>query len=487
MDPLKTTNNLAQTGNSVGSLILLPDYTYSDFHNSYQLPLRQIVARQLPTPASDCHHFIASQEHAAGKDLSSGRSDCLESLLSLAHPGDQSYQQNVRMPRSTGRMRMLPGLEDNGSEDLDNLGNVYNVLASSLPLDRTVESNGLPFILQARRQLFLYVILRDLIFTDARWMSHFLFESVRIAHLAKDYIIENYKSGEVSRRKMNLLASNAYAITGSTEYDLANVPSFFMIQSCVLITLAEAASRVQASRELDEQYALEAMQNTYEYYATFDIILGVLTCRPTFFRYDVEFTPQAPETLFTLENGPGLRWLYGIPNRLIFTFAKMSALLEDFGPCIGTEIVDKLEREIRDIVPIIVPSTEPAIAIGQMAVQECWCLAALIYLYMGLCGSRTFDSQVTKARRQFLKILAQVRPRRSPDVFLIFPLVILGVATHDLKEQDIIRRRMLGVPECVRLGTMGNDFIRVLDSVWQTPRQGVWSDLRRACWQVLGV
>lgn len=206
-----------------------------------------------------------------------------------------------------------------------------------------------------------------------------------------------------------------------------------------------------------------------------------------FFRYNVEFPPEAPESLFLLEEGPGLRWMYGVPDRLLLTFAHMNALFEDFGPGVREDITDTLEMEIKWMKPIVGSSTEPIFAVGRMVVQECWLLAALIYLYMGLCGADSTDARVSNVRAEFMKIVASVKPKRNPDSFLVLPMVILGVATIDLNERHMIRRRMLGVSECSHPGTMENDFVRVLDNVWTNHRPVVWGDLRRAYWEVLGV
>ncbi|CAE6443261.1 unnamed protein product [Rhizoctonia solani] len=389
-------------------------YPYPYFHGAGQLPLQQFTM-----PPSDRCERLIPQKYCIGMALSSGRSDCLESLFSLALPGDQPCQRAFWTPR-TGPTQPLLDREPDLNQDFehpDSPENIRDVLLGPLSLDRSLESNGLAFLL----------------YSHAKWMSQFLFEPLRVAYLSRDYVIGTYNRGGVSRWKLDLLANNAYVITESTEYSLENTPSFFTVYSCILGILNEAASRVENSRELDREYALNAMENTYElvsslckvaslscvlsvmqvvtpvfrracpdslvglvnlpnllatiniplqYYGTLDVLLSVLTGRPMFFRYDVEFTPNTPESLFLREDGPGLRWLYGVPDRLLLTFAKMNALFEDFGSCVTGEIVDELEQEIKSVVPVVSTSTEPALTLGRVVVQQCWCLAALIYLYM---------------------------------------------------------------------------------------------------------
>ncbi|CAE6446860.1 unnamed protein product [Rhizoctonia solani] len=220
-----------------------------------------------------------------------------------------------------------------------------------------------------------------------------------------------------------------------------------------------------------------------------DALLGMLTVRPMFFRYTVRFTPQAPESLFSRADVPSLRCAFGIPDRLVMTFAHMNGLFEDFGSYVPKHMTDELEQDIKRMKPIVgvQVSTEPVLMIGRMVVQQAWFQAALIYLYMGLCGCDSTDGRVVTVRSQFIKLLASTKPRRTIDSFLVFPLVILGVATESQEERNMIRQRMLGVYECARYGRMGNDFVRILENIWSKRCSVVWSDLREACWEVIGV
>ncbi|CAE6475029.1 unnamed protein product [Rhizoctonia solani] len=64
-------------------------------------------------------------------------------------------------------------------------------------------------------------------------------------------------------------------------------------------------------------------------YGMHDILLSMLTHRPMFFRYDVIYPPHLSDTSFSTDDGPGLRWLYGVPDWLMVLPAQMNTLLED--------------------------------------------------------------------------------------------------------------------------------------------------------------
>ncbi|CAE6462038.1 unnamed protein product [Rhizoctonia solani] len=430
--------------------------------------------------------------------------------------------RSIRYPKishSTGLMK-IPDPDANLG-DPEDPENVRGEIVGFLWLDRHVESNGLPFILQAY----------------ATWISRFLFEPLRVIQIARHEVFRLYATGEESRRMMHLIAGSVYEITRSTDYNPIKSPSFATLQIMLRNRFIGARTRVETSHKWDRKYALGVMLSISEftfalskvmslstalgfmqlvapvfrlacphpldelinlptlfttkivplqYYSTLDVLLGVLTSRPMFFRYDVKFTPEAPELIFQLEDGPGIRWCDGIPDQIVLIFAQMNSLYEDFGPRVRKDVADKLEAEIKRMRPTVGSSTEPLISIGRTVVQECWFLAALIYLYMGLCGANSTDIRVVAVRAKFMRILVSIRPKRHPDAFLVFPMVIIGVATDDLNERNLIRQRILGVAECSRPGTMENDFLMILNKIWSKRLPVVWSYLREGCWEVSG-
>jgi hypothetical protein len=118
------------------------------------------------------------------------------------------------------------------------------------------------------------------------------------------------------------------------------------------------------------------------YYASMDVLFSVITGRPMFFRYDVAYTSKITESMMHVENHTGLRWLYGIPDQLTVTLARMNALREDFGVFVGEAYIRELEAEIASFKVIVGYSGGTTLAAARIVVQECWRQAAYIYLYM---------------------------------------------------------------------------------------------------------
>ncbi|CAE6437067.1 unnamed protein product [Rhizoctonia solani] len=475
-------------------------------------PNQPEVTQPFPTPPRDV------RDHDDDRPNSIEPANFLESMFSLAWAEDQPNR--ARTPQAHGLIEPAePDVDSDAPEEPDP---VQSAMVGFLSLDRNVESNSLPFILQAY----------------SAWMNIFLFEPLRVADIFRNDISHSYVLGEDYRQLMNLLAVTVYDVTRSSDYDPVNSPSSFMSEVILRRRLGEAGARVETSRDRDRRLAQDAMLKTCEFiaglcnigslsrilsfmqftapifrracpgpldelanlpallvsmvaplqfFSTFDVLLGALTGRPMFFRYAVNFSPELPEALFLLENGPGMRWKYGFPDRLLLTLGKMNGLYEDFGPNVPIQLVDELEEEIKRTQPIVSDMDSPVLAMGRMVVQECWILAALIYLYMGLCGASSTDARVAKVRTKFMRVLASVRPRRNVDSFLVFPMIILGLATNNWDERTTIQQRLLGVPECSRPGIFGNDFVRMLGHVWSKGSRVVWSDLRQACWEVSGM
>ncbi|CUA77216.1 hypothetical protein RSOLAG22IIIB_12620 [Rhizoctonia solani] len=471
-----------------------------------------------------------NHQDLAGTLIPYTRGSFLHSIFSLAWSGDQ-------LRRTSPQLTEPSQLEDDVDES-DDLEEVQAAVIGFLALDPIVESNGLPFVLQG----------------CATWLSHFMFEPLTTAQVARNDVFRIYVSGESSRRISHLLAYNTNELIRSAEYDPAKSRSFLTIEAIFRQRSIETGTRIESARGLNRQQANEAMifmnqaslrlilhplylllskwiltkckvdsltnilafmqlaAPTFRHacpdpldgfvnlptlfattnpifcsYIMMDVLLSMLTVRPMFFRYTVRFTPEAPESLFSRAGVPSLRCTFGIPDRLVMTLAQMNGLFEDFGSYVPKHMTDELEQDINRMKPIVGVSTEPFLTIGRMVVQQAWFQAALIYLYMGLCGCDSTDKRVVTIRSRFIKLLASTKPRRSMDSFLVFPLVILGVATESQEEQNMIRRRMLGVYECARPGRMGNDFVRMLENIWSKRRPVVWSDLRGACWEVIGV
>ncbi|CAE7130224.1 unnamed protein product [Rhizoctonia solani] len=419
--------------------------------------------------------------------MTAGQASLFDALFSLARPGEEYYvspDSTSRHPLDPEESLLTPVSEKGGEapsiftsddliDDTEDPEGIKAIMVRAVPLDRNVESNSLPFILES------YAI----------WIGRMIFEPLRVAHVGREYVFRKYSLGETARLRLMLVSHFARAVARTTDYDINNLPSLARFREHMSQSYQVASSNRNTSRGLDVRSAAVAFDHSYElisiackllplsavlaimqagapifrsacpeppealvhlpglllnidvslrYFATMDVLLSVITNRPMFFRYNVEFTPQVTESMMYIENHLGLQWLYGVPDRLVVTLARMNALREDFGFCVDGIYIREIEEEIAS--------------------------------FRALGGANSEDARVKKAHKRFMQTFKDSRPGRHPDLFLVLPMVILGIATHQAEDQALIRRRMLGLPDCARRKTLGNEVVRILDHIWAQAR-----------------
>ncbi|KAF8671657.1 hypothetical protein RHS04_08151 [Rhizoctonia solani] len=399
-------------------------------------------------------------------------------------------------------------------------------LTKALAPDRKVKSNMLPFLIES--------------FTS--WTKFFVFEPARVINVIRHSILRNSQAGEADQERMLLVAGAVWAVSRSTNYDLTdflrlhthvvgdvrtarkalerddltkemaiNVMSGFHDLVAIMFRVASFMDFIntldmfapifrRACPESNKELAnlpsiLSAPQDIHlKYFATLDTIQSAITSRPMFFRYNLDFISAEVEQSIDSDDGPGLRWALGIPDRLCVVLAKLNTIYED-GQQPDPEQVQALEAEIQRCSPII-PSTsvmDPVLMLGRIVVQEAWRHAAQIYLYMASHSFRallpTSHERVTAIQSKFMMLFRGVAPGRNPDSFLVLPLFMLGVAASKPHDRSDISTRLWGVAECKKQGTMGNDIVRVLTDIWArtTDRPVVWADIRTSFLRVIGI
>ncbi|KAB5590668.1 hypothetical protein CTheo_5892 [Ceratobasidium theobromae] len=497
----------------------------------------QPVNHQAPTPPHEMRNLPITEaalstsldpmrgsiQSRTVKSMTSGQASLFDSLFSLAQPGDDYYNlststyQELKSP--IGHLPSPKSEKDWESSDTTryNIENnqdpegVRAIMCRPLTLDCNVESNSLPFILES--------------------CGRMVFQPLRVARIGREYVFRKYARGELARSKLMLISHAVRIVARDTEYDVDDLPPLATLRAQMSCGYLMAHSTRDSSGELEIRTTSDAFDHSYElmslsvklfplegiltimqaaaplfrrccpdpphelvhlpslllhvdvslrYFSTVDILLSALTNRPMFFRYNVSFTSEVTESMLNIDNHLGLQWLYGVPDRLVVTLARINSLREDFGICTDEKIIQELELEIGGFKSTVGTSTEPILSVGRL---------------IGLCGADSEDVRVTMAHSLFMKIFKDAKPGRHPDLFLVLPMVIvgasLGIASHCPEDRLLIRQRMINLPDCARPRTLGYEMVQMLEDIWaQTDSSGratVWSDLRLACLRVTGV
>ncbi|ELU36638.1 fungal zn(2)-Cys(6) binuclear cluster domain-containing protein [Rhizoctonia solani AG-1 IA] len=473
---------------SPGSYSSLGGYSIPPSDPSLFVPNPDSISLGL-SPASSSNPTYYSPQISNSPGQSHSLSPASYSSPQISATPEFSGGARLNLPSQAIPTQHWPTLDEDS--DSDDLEDVRTALSNVLVMTGNAESESL-------------------VDCFALWMIRFLFEPLRGISTTKDIIIQGLARGGEALWRMMLQANIAWQVAGNAQCDIDHPPYFSTFYSHIIQRLSTAKSHIEPSREMDRCYALSALEQSFEIgtlsdilnamqhaapvfrracsdspeklvnlplllttvdislqsYATHDILFSMLTHRPMFFRYDLSHPAHVSESLFNAEDGPGLRWLYGVPDWLMVILARMNTLLEDYGSCVDPGIAKELEEEIRSERTIVAASVDPSMSMGRIVVQESWRLAALIYLFMALCGADSKDARVSKVHSKFMKLYTGVEARRNPDSFLVFPMLILGLPTSRAEDRTTIRSRMLGLQECSKPNTFGNEVVRILDDIW---------------------
>ncbi|CAE6502967.1 unnamed protein product [Rhizoctonia solani] len=479
------------------------------------------VADQLSPPTDGVHDNSAGRPRISRSMVVPSQASVPDStfrltqLESIATPTSKSPESRSIMAPTTGGSCLVissqsqadpilkwPASLDNEPQDEDS-ESIEAALLNGLVLDRQVESNAIPYIVHC----FAASLIR------------FTFEPTRLLSVLRDYISYDYSSGHETRQILILMSNISLTTAQSTDYDLTD---FITLRKQLVGRVVDARAQAELTRDsalmvmnhshqliatlwkvgslanvlnIMDLYApvfrracpeppdglvnfprrLAAMEMDLKYYAALDILQSFITHRPMFFQYDLDYPSSQEEALVKLDCEPGLRWLYGVPDRLMITLARMNTLFEVHGSSVDPAMVQGLEEEIEDCALVLnmSPGVDPTLNIGRAT---------------ALCGANSTDARVVKVLKKAMRLLRGVKPLRNTDSFLVLPMIVLGVAATSSKDRSTLFSRLRGVSECTRPGTVGNDLVRILDDIWArtTGRPAEWMDLRTACSRVTG-
>ncbi|KAH7311790.1 hypothetical protein B0J17DRAFT_773473 [Rhizoctonia solani] len=461
------------------------------------------------------------------KRMTSGQASLLNALFSL---GPSTSDRILATPSSSSTPPSTNGstwpspdteedIESETSEDSDPEG-VRQLVCGTPTLEPTVQSNSLPFVL----------------YSYATMATRTIYEPLQMAGQMKGWLTDRFNYSEESRTGVTMLANIFHTIwntrTSATDYipmasRVATQLRQRVIRASSSLSLA-AQNQAQKTRTLGDaleiitlQFQTDSLRSMIDtmaetaplfrsacpeaahelidlpaklmhpdiclrHFTLIDVLFSVTTLRPMLFRYNTHFDKE-----FRDREDVGMQWFNGIPGEFILIMARINMLLSDRWANVDPGVVVEMEQRLQDFKSAPGKSPDAYLMVARLAVQECWRLAVLIYLYMSLCSANATDPRVEKAQRSFMRVLDRTKPSRTPDVFLLAPLNIVGRVTYRPREREIIRQRLLNLQECAHPGTCGNDAVRILEDVWARAdaegRPAVWSDARVATLAVTGI
>ncbi|CAE6531902.1 unnamed protein product, partial [Rhizoctonia solani] len=228
----------------------IPNGQASSFLSTRPLQLDSII---LATNTPDSGPVMPPPSAIKSKPLTAGQASLLEALFSLGQPPDLDPPSLGTQPTPEPSTPLIsnwppPGVtqqDDVASyEDDDPEGLGVSVVCRQPVLDRTVESNALPFMLQGY----------------ATWIGRMAFEPSKLTHIAREFVFNHFEDGRQESRWIIALLANVGSRIGGAEG--SPNPMLPMLQNAVRRRLATVKSspnseRRELVRALDS--ALETM------------------------------------------------------------------------------------------------------------------------------------------------------------------------------------------------------------------------------------
>ncbi|KAG8757131.1 hypothetical protein FRC11_004774 [Ceratobasidium sp. 423] len=467
--------------------------------------------------------------------MTSGQVSLLSALFSLGNDlGLPISSANVALPANATTLSIPSGptwsspdaQEDDSSSDGEDLEGVSQIICQPLVLDKNVESNALPFVLQ----------------NYATWVARMAYEPLKVAGLARDFVVKQFEDGQESRWTLILLPNIGGRLGRGAMIDEAHLTMVLTLQTQVRRRLANF--KTIGDDEIARQESVKALDATLEtiiihyyaspirdwmtlrqeaatifrqlcpeppgspinlpsllqqpnvslrHYAHMDIICSTLMDIPMLFRYDCTPHVQNSQPMCEPAGGDqidsGAQWLHGTPDRVVAMFAKVNAMRED-GREPTPEIVAVFERGIREFEPTQSNSRDSFLSLTRLVVLESWRQAAYVYLYMGLCGDSSDTPRVKQALKNFIKLLNGIKPGHMPDEFLVMNFLLIAPAAQKKRDREIMRERL----RRLRVSGPGhgvNGPMDIVENDWAQAdaeaRPIMWSDIGRARMRVVGI
>ncbi|CAE6521051.1 unnamed protein product [Rhizoctonia solani] len=401
---------------------------FPSFHGLLQHPSNDFSASNGPVVNTiNYHPTQALQGSSLTTSLTSGQASLLAALFSLGQPPDldpphqrPQLSTNSAPDISVSTVYNWPPPDTVGqgnatTREDENPRDVVNIMYPQLALDKTTESNALPFLLQSY----------------ATWIRRLALEPQKVTSITRDFVFSHFGDGDQSRWIIGLLGniggrmgrlegpegahnSMLSALHNAVQRRLRAVKTHSNPERAALVKALDCAvetivmhfhlSPFSEAMALRQEAASIFRQLCHEppgapidlhllrilrhplscvrRYAHIDVIFSVTMDTPTLVRYETDNLNVLPSSSYPSIQGDGIiQWLYGIPDQLILLLAKMKSMRQDgFTPNEST--VASLERDIRELRPYDGSSSERFLAIMRYVLQECWKQAAYVYLYM---------------------------------------------------------------------------------------------------------
>ncbi|CAE6536963.1 unnamed protein product [Rhizoctonia solani] len=175
----------------------------------------------------------------------------------------------------------------------------------------------------------------------------------------------------------------------------------------------------------------------------------------------------------------GFQWVHGVPIALVETISQVNSWRA------GSRVAPlndwrNLESRVLAWNPQpVVAGDEPTGNVARLAVEEGWRHVALIYIYMGMCGTSSHDPRVQASIRQIVRLGESIADLPI-GLHMFIHYVVAGIGARSEKQRSFLREKLLSFKGARVWLFRGPELSRVLDHLWHGVGAGgapvTWDD-----------
>ncbi|KAH7335990.1 hypothetical protein B0J17DRAFT_630200 [Rhizoctonia solani] len=226
-----------------------------------------------------------------------------------------------------------------------------------------------------------------------------------------------------------------------------------------------------ASMSIPLSRALSSTRGEINRFACTDVMAALALGLPTFAAYDTSWTGWTHQV--------SMRWKFLITLVEIHNWRLQHP--DDTCNREQWQVIEERIMKFRQVADETdTKAADSAQAVIRLAVRESWRHAALIYLYLVMCGARSDDPRIQASVRQVTMLIDNIRPDTSYTTFFFLQYLFAGICAQKEQHRHCIMSRFLA-PIHINWGLLRvSQFAKVLNHLWHgaaTNGNGViWKD-----------
>ncbi|CEL54141.1 hypothetical protein RSOLAG1IB_06852 [Rhizoctonia solani AG-1 IB] len=262
------------------------------------------------------------------------------------------------------------------------------------------------------------------------------------------------------------------------------VESYACLRSCSLSFLEIAFSEPAlwtskgTSMSISLIRALSSTRGEINRFACMDVMAALALGLPTLAMYDASLDGLDTPVFHSME------YIHGCPSEFLAALVEVHNWRMQYPEAVCNQeqwqlIEERIMSMHQSHDEADTRTADSAQLIIRLAVRESWRHAALIYLYLVMCGARSDDARIQSSVRQILKLIDNIRPDTSYTTFFFLQYLFAGICAQKEQHRHSVMSRYL-TPTHIDWGLLRvSQFAKVLDHLWH----GAATDGRAVTWK----